>query len=90
MFMLVGVCVVKELEHHGHMEMTTGGALLPLTPLNDKRMVVKPNLPVQALGSTKPILLHKWVVLVLTYVALQAIVSHGWKVSVQVQGTGTI
>ena len=54
--------------------MTMGGALLPLTPLDDKRMAVKPDLPLQALGSAKPILLHDLVVLWLTSVVLQVIV----------------
>ena len=70
--------------------MTTRGALLPLTPLNEKRMVVKLDLPVRALGSTKPTLLHDKVALGLTSVVPQAVVSHRWKVSVQVQGMGTM
>ena len=57
--------------------MMTGGALLPLTPLNDKRLVVNLDLPVQALGSANPILLHDWVVLGLTSIAPQAVVLHG-------------
>ena len=53
-------------------------------------MVVNPGLPVQALGSTKPILLHNQLVFGLTSLTLQVIVSHGWKVGVQVQGMGTM
>ena len=44
------MCVVRELEHYGCRGMTIGGALLPLTPLNDKGMVVNPDFLVQVSG----------------------------------------